>query len=143
MTTHVFGSLHPRVMATVPLVLDLNKQFTLVELQDQEGRMRKITLTDWYVELGEPVPDVPYFQIKFSHGIEARSLTYGGSTGNSMANSMIPNAIQVPMRGRSAKEVPVVREFMIPRVFSIELFDSEGQPFTPARLVLWFMFDLE
>ena len=140
MTTHVFGSLHPRVISTVPLVLDLNKQFTLVELQDQvEGRMRKITLTDWYVELGESEPDFPYFQIKFSHGIETRSLTYGGSTGN----SMIPNAIQVPMRGRRAKEVPVVREFMIPRVFSIELFDSEGQPFTPARLVLWFMFELD
>ena len=47
-----FGSLHPVIPRTMPLVLDLNSSQTLVQLQDQvEGRIKKITLTDWRVEM--------------------------------------------------------------------------------------------
>jgi len=89
-------------------------------------------LTDWRIELDE-LPG-PYFQVKFSQGIEVRNLSFGGG--------IIPSSIQVPWRGRS-KEVPVVRELMIPRVFMVELFDSEGVPIEPQRCVLWFLFELE
>jgi len=129
-----FGSLHPVIPRTMPLVLDLNSSQTLVQLQDQvEGRIKKITLTDWRVEMdGDEYG--PYFQVKFSQGIEVRTLSWGGS--------IIPNSIQVPWRGRS-KEVPVIRELMGSRVFLLELFDSEGSPLNPIRCVLWFLIELE
>jgi len=117
------------------MVLDLDRHKTLVELQDQvEGRIKKLTLTDWNVEINDEDLIMPYFQLRFSQGIEIRTLSFG--------TNIIQNAIQVPYRGRR-KEIPLIRELMIPRLFNVELFGSDGKPIEPTRCVLWFMFELE
>ena len=126
-----FGTLHPVVPNPMVMVLDLNDPKTLVELQDQiEGQINKLTLTDWIIDGFDPGP---FFQLRFSQGIEIRTLTFG--------QNILQNAIQVPLRGRR-KEIPLIRELMIPRLFMVELFDSLGQPFQGARTVLWFSFEL-
>ena len=120
------------------MFLDVNQHHTLVELpaMDKRGIMHHITLTDWVMA---GVLTSPYFQIKFSHGFEVETLNYGGGS--------ITNAIQVPWPGTgdgyaaTPKEVPVIRELMIPRVFHLEIFDSEGKPLTPERCMLWFIIE--
>ena len=101
---------------------------------DKRGLMTRIILTDWVME---GVPTGPYFQIKFSHGFEVETLNFGGGT--------LSNAIQVPWPGQgyaaTPKEVPVIRELFISRVFHLEIFDSEGRPLNPTRCVLWFIIE--
>ena len=119
----------------VPLVLDLSLHVSIVDLQDQiEGNIKKITLTDWMIdsEIG------PYFQIKFSQGIQVKSLSY------SQNRQIIENAIQIPRKGKK-KEIPISRCGPLFRRFTLELFDSIGNPlgdpFKTIRCVLWFLFE--
>ena len=130
-----FGSLHPVIPSNIVMVLDLDNPNTLVELQDQpEGRIKEVILTDWHIEGGNDSDPGPYFQLKFSQGIEIRTLSFGPN--------VIHNAIQVPWRGRK-KEIPIIRTYMIPRIFRVELFGADSLPLNFERCVLWFMIRLE
>jgi len=133
---------HPRVPNPIPMVLDLARHHTLVELPTQmEGTMKSITLENWQFDsLDDPGP---YFQIKFSNGLELRNLTFGGRTDtNDIVGAPMSDAIQVPVRGRGLR-VPVISHAMFSRVFAVELFDSLGNPFNPERCVLWFHIHME
>ena len=119
-------------MTSIPLVIELTRSRTLVQLPDSySGKIQSVTLTDWFIE-----PDVhPFFQVRFFHGLEVKCLSYG--------KGVRSDSIQVPWTslGSSStpKVVPVVRESMIPRVFQVDLFDSQGNEVNPTRCVLWFI----
>jgi len=125
---------HPQI---VPLVLDLVDPITMIDLQDQiEGNIKKITLTDWKIEVSDPSLKGPFFQLVFSHGFEVRSLSF------SRTRSICENAVQVPWKGRK-KEFPIVRSGPIPKTFVICIADSHGQDFKGiTRCVLWFVMEL-
>ena len=128
---------HPQLPNPVPLVLDLARQHTLVELPIQvEGTMTEITLVSWHLD--SATDPGPYFQVRFSNGLEVRNLTFGGrDDGGAIVGVPMVDAIQIPFR-RTTLRVPVIRRSMISRVFTVDLFDSGGNPLTPERCVLWF-----
>jgi len=122
-----------------PVVLDLVNHKSMVELQvGLAVKLTKIVLTDWNVELDESRPPEPFFQIKFSDGIDARNLTF------SQNKEIIEDAVQIPWKGRK-------REFEVSsgpyiRTFTVQLFDSHGKPLGfpfdgLKRCVLWLLFD--
>ena len=122
---------------TVPLVLDLKNQNSLVELPDQmDGRIKRITLANWNMEMD---PRGPFFQLKFSQGIEVKSLTFSQNL------DIIESAIQIPWKGKNMI-FPEPRSGPLVRTFRVELFDSNskpiGFPFNKMRCVLWFLIDL-
>ena len=128
-----FGSLHPIVPRKMVMVLDLDKTSTMIDLQDQvEGRIKKVVLYHWAMIPVTP----PYFQLRFSQGIEIKTLTFGAN--------IISNAIQVPSENLgNPLEIPVIRELMFSRRFTVELFGCDGLPLTVERCVLWFIIELE
>ena len=121
----------------VPLVLDLVDPTTMIDLQDQiEGKIKKITLTDWTMEVSDPSHKGPFFQLVFSRNfIEVRSLSF------SRTPSICENAVQVPWKGRK-REFPIVNHGPIPKKFVIAIADSHGQEFKGiTRCVLWFLLE--
>ena len=123
----------------VPVVLDLVNHKSMVELQvGLEVKLKNIILTDWNVELSQNRLPEPFFQIKFSDGIDARNLSF------SQTKEIIENGVQIPWKGR--KKQYVIESGQVLRTFTVQLFDSHGKPIGfpfdgLKRWVLWLLFE--
>ena len=119
-----------------PVMLDLVNLKSMVELQvGLAVKLAKIVLTDWELELVESSPPEPFFQIKFSNGIDARNLSF------SQTKEIIEDAVQIPWKGR--KKEFEVRSGPFLRTFTVQLFDTHGKPLGfpldgLKRCVLWY-----
>jgi hypothetical protein len=123
-----------RPPTSITVVIDTTTQSTLVELPTEiEGQLATVKATAWYIN---PIV-APFVQVKFGEGgsgIKVTPYVHGAS--------LRGDCIQLPLPGANTvittpNQVLISHNRKLPRVFTMQLYNSAGLALTPNRFTLW------